>query len=335
VQLVAALAAAACGAVAYGLRPTPVTVTTSDGARSLGREVLPVWRRHLAASRDEADRGVNELLTHFSSLSDGLDEAITATESGQALRITAGSGDELLERHPEALQLLAESAAALRRERQGMLAILRDIEAGQQAMVHVAGDIARLSRHANMLAMNAAIEANRAGQSHGGFGAVADEVRELSVVAHEAGERLMSVVSAATQRLVDLRRTSELADESDEAMEIETRQRARVVVDALVKEIGASMEQSRRLQDASRRLRDHLDGVFVSFQFQDRLNQMLGVLQDDMTRFEEWLAEVRASDPTEAARWLDRLESTYTMEEQRSFHHGTTEIRKAAGVEFF
>lgn len=336
VQLVAVVAVIACGALAYGTRPPPAPASSGEGGvRLMGREILPVWRRQLAASRDEADRGVAQLLQHFSSLSDGLNDAIAATEAGDGLRITAGANDDLIERHPEAMALLDGSVQQLRTERLAMLAVLRDLESGQEQMLRIARDIGKLSRHAGMVAMNAAIEANRAGQSQGGFGAVAQEVRELADQAHDSGQQLLKLVSGSVERLVEMRRTAELADESDETLAIQTRQRARALVDTLVAELGTTLEQSRRLRETSQRVRDDLDGVFVGFQFQDRLNQMLGSLQDDMDRFEEWLRQAREAGPADAQRWLDRLEATYTMEEQRSFHHGTTEIRKAAGVEFF
>ena len=44
------------------------------------------------------------------------------------------------------------------------------------------------------------------------------------------------------------------------------------------------------------------------------------------------------SQPTtqsDAARWLEALESAYTMEEQRSGHHGNVHVHQSAGVEFF
>ena len=36
-----------------------------------------------------------------------------------------------------------------------------------------------------------------------------------------------------------------------------------------------------------------------------------------------------------AARWLEALEAAYTMEEQRSGHHGNVHVQQSAGVEFF
>ncbi len=99
-----------------------------------------------------------------------------------------------------------------------------------------------------------------------------------------------------------------------------------------------------QLHDTSHQLRDDLDGVFVALQFQDRLHQMLTTLNDDMDRFERWLHEPAAPATAEdASRWLQHLQTTYTMPEQHAFHAGPDsgepaapgDTRKAAPVEFF
>jgi hypothetical protein len=98
-------------------------------------------------------------------------------------------------------------------------------------------------------------------------------------------------------------------------------------------------DASQRLQVATQRLSNEMDLVFAGFQFQDRLNQMLGILQDDMNRLENWLEnwleQPDSASPPEVAEWLARLERTYTMDEQRAVHHGTPTAPSAGGVDYF
>jgi methyl-accepting chemotaxis protein len=46
-----------------------------------------------------------------------------------------------------------------------------------------------------------------------------------------------------------------------------------------------------------------------------------------------------AHNPTatqsDAAEWLAALESSYTMDEQRSHHHGNVHVKRSSGVQFF
>lgn len=88
--------------------------------------------------------------------------------------------------------------------------------------------------------------------------------------------------------------------------------------------------------------------VYVGLQFQDRLGQMLESISRDMARFTDVLAEHDVADPAAASRWLEHLERSYTMDEQRHQHAAppasarapapatpTVAAPASQGVEFF
>ena len=62
-------------------------------------------------------------------------------------------------------------------------------------------EIAKIARHTNLLALNASIEAARAGAHGKGFAVVAQEVRELSKSSNEAAERIAELVSGASVQI--------------------------------------------------------------------------------------------------------------------------------------
>ena len=59
----------------------------NHGARLMVSKVVPVWKRHVEASKQEADKGIGHLLENFSSLSDGL---TTAARQADWPTMTAG-----------------------------------------------------------------------------------------------------------------------------------------------------------------------------------------------------------------------------------------------------
>jgi methyl-accepting chemotaxis protein len=71
-------------------------------------------------------------------------------------------------------------------------------------------------------------------------------------------------------------------------------------------------------------LRAHIEQMFVGLQFQDRLDQMLVLLQHDISRL-HGLVKQDQPDPAElsVSDWLMRLESQYVMAEQRHDHGPT------------
>ena len=61
--------------------------------------------------------------------------------------------------------------------------------------------IAKIARQTNMLALNASIEAARAGQHGKGFAVVAEEVRNLAKSSNEAAEQIATLVTGAGQKI--------------------------------------------------------------------------------------------------------------------------------------
>ena len=61
--------------------------------------------------------------------------------------------------------------------------------------------IAKIARQTNMLALNASIEAARAGQHGKGFAVVAEEVRNLAKSSNEAAEKIAELVNGASKQI--------------------------------------------------------------------------------------------------------------------------------------
>jgi methyl-accepting chemotaxis protein len=305
------------------------------GTRLLASQVVPVWQRQLEASRAEAEQGLGGLLESFNELSNGLAAAIAAAEQGQQNQLGAGAADEIVARRQDLVEQMLAPAQALRAFRGEVQAELVALAELLVAFRRTGKDLDTLGRHARLVAMNASIEANRAGQSQAGFGAVAREVLGLATDTAGHAQRLLERLGDAERRLGALRSRLELDTGNAETLTMELQQRARAIVVALVGDMGDALAGSRELRDTSRQLQGALEGVFVGFQFQDRFSQMLGSVLADMTRFVDWLGEGRAASHADAVAWLKRLDESYTMEQQRSHHHGTTHVGASAAVEFF
>jgi methyl-accepting chemotaxis protein len=179
------------------------------------------------------------------------------------------------------------------------------------------------------------VEAARAGEQGRGFAVVAGEVRQLATQSGEAANRMMSRTTELDEELREIATRAAAQDGSDEALRDQAERSARAVIGGLLQSLGDLNRSSRDLQEAGAAVQDEYERVLVNFQTQDRLSQMLCCVTDDMQRLREWLQQHGDLSAAQAGEWLARLDASYTMEEQRSEHHGNTTIQRDAGIEFF
>lgn len=100
---------------------------------------------------------------------------------------------------------------------------------------------------------------------------------------------------------------------------------SRVAIDSVLhvvrSAVGALEQIARPFQHETQMVAAQVDRMYMGFQYQDRISQMMALLEGDMARLQEALLapDGQASD---LARWLAQLESQYAMSEQRQDHTG-------------
>ena len=335
----AALVWALLASVAAGLlTPTARTARLPAGPSQephlrLPRTVVPIWERNIEAAREHAEGSSQQLLESFASVVDHLDSSVG--QHASTVGIQPGTLDELIARHqPELDTLLSTTRLAVALKDQ-MFDGVQALEGTLQEMAVLAREVQSISRATHLLALNASVEATRASGSGEGFAVVASEVRRLAAQSRQAGIRLGDHVDAMTARIHGLSKAVRKHDTEDDEITLQAEENARHVMRALLKSTGEFVRASRALQESSRTVQDDLEKIMVSLQSQDRLSQMLAAVTDDMKRLGQWLDGAHDPLAHSPTQWLDRLERSYTMEEQRSSHHNTVAIDKQAAVEFF
>lgn len=302
-----------------------------DDVLRLQRQVVPVWRRNVTAARAHAEDSMQQLVESFAGVMEHLEHAVGTP----VVKMGADDQDALLERHHAELERLLSTTRLVVGMKDRLYDGVASLDDTLQEMSTLAREVQRISRATHLLALNASVEATRASHSGEGFAVVAQEVRRLAGDARRAGMRLGDHVDAMQKRLRDLKKDVRRHDTEDEEIVLQAEENARAVLRAL---LGSTAEASRAaaaLQQGSRAVQDDLERILMNLQSQDRLSQMLNAVTDDMGRLHDWLAGTDDPVARVPARWLERLEQSYTMEEQRSSHHDTVVIDKQAAVEFF
>ena len=288
---------------------------------------IPVMVEQLKEVTDHTEQASVEIGERFMNIA-GRARGQAGQASSAFGRFTGDAGDEsLMEISREALN---DVITVVSKTAEAEAQTIEDMKAVQNDVVNIRRileDIEYIADQTNLLALNAAIEAARAGEHGRGFAVVADEVRKLSsrsnVAASDIGKLIQSV-----ERDVDAmyQRTSSTSVEAHNDIA-----QAAEVVATTIQKMDDIMTKTKGDLDALKRdaegLADDISAVITSMQFQDitrqRIEHVSGPLIAMREEFTDAIEHLKSLG-VKISEWdgsgngdVKWLETQYTMESER------------------
>lgn len=289
-------------------------------------EATQLWTLHIQTAQQQMRDATAQLLDGFMTILSQLDQ-ITAPVRGSASVNSSGGLDQraaMLADCENELRTLVRNFGTFVESRDQMLGTVRSLDQSSNGLRGMAEDVALLARQTNLLSLNAAIEAARAGPAGRGFAVVAAEVRRLSAASGDTGKRIGDQVNDFSAQVhKTLAQATDRAQIDQELLSTSEHTISSVIqrMDGAVEELHARASDLTTRSDA---VRGQVENLMVAFQFQDRVHQILDQITQSMGSATTRLREADSSGSLpDGAEWGALLKAGYTTDEQRAGQAGS------------
>ncbi len=218
----------------------------------------------------------------------------------------ASDTDEIVDNFVLLLQQMVSSSSHVGKSFDTMNRQVEDV-------VSLLNDINQITSQTNLLALNAAIEAARAGEAGRGFAVVADEVRSLSQRTAQFSDEIRNHVTSTQNSIVSLSETINEISSTDMTLADSSQDKLRGMWNQMKELNTGVVKQSETISSISEEMQEHIIAGVISLQFEDITMQLMEHVTRRINSLETYFSElvklnVETADLSLIPERVDRLQ---------------------------
>jgi len=302
---------------------------------NLAHQIIEVWAGQTDLARGQGDDNINQLATNFAQIKDQLAEAIQTSQETSGDMSGESGLTHIISQSEQSLNAIIKSLHDAMVGSDQILSEINNLSTIAEELSKMGDEVAGIASQTNLLALNAAIEAARAGEAGRGFAVVADEVRTLSTRSGETGARITKTIEQVNETLQNTLDKTQNFTKQDALIINAAEETIKKVIENYSNAGEKIILSANQLEQENTTVQLAIDDVLVSLQFQDRVSQILGHVCDDMNKLapnyqqcQYNFSQGESIIPVDIDQWLNNIKQTYTTLEQVAVHDGNDRVKE-------
>lgn len=211
-----------------------------EALRNSFRQIRTVTSQLAIGSQNVSEGATNlaEVATEENSLILEIEDHVNSID--EEVMLSAKNANDAKQKSDNAAKIVNESKAAM----DALVSAMNEIVESTNEIVTINSAMERIAKQTHILALNATVEASRAGEAGRGFSVVANEIRELAEKANESASMTKEIIEKTIETV---QKGTDLSNQTSESLVHVVKEAA--IIDASISEIAeTTMMQSKELK---------------------------------------------------------------------------------------